>query len=91
MNAGGHGLGLSICQKIAKGLNGEITVNSLEEIGTKMTYEFHSSIESQFVRNPKSVLQQRQREQTQLDWKEERLDRIEEQDSSCSESEVSAP
>lgn len=28
MNAGGHGLGLNICNKIAEGLNGKILVES---------------------------------------------------------------
>lgn len=42
MNVGGHGLGLSICQKIAECLNGEIIVSSKQGIGTKITYCFLS-------------------------------------------------
>ena len=40
MNAGGHGLGLSICQKIAEGLNGSINVKSTKGNGTIMSFTF---------------------------------------------------
>ncbi len=38
-NTGGHGLGLSICFKIVKGLGGTIHVQSDVGMGTKFTVE----------------------------------------------------
>ena len=37
MNAGGNGLGLSICKKIAEQMNGKILVDSLLNQGTKIS------------------------------------------------------
>jgi len=61
MNAGGHGLGLSICNKIAEGLNGNITIESQLGVGTTMTFFFPSSMETRqkFRLNPKNFLTKR--------------------------------
>ncbi len=39
-NSKSHGLGLSICQKIANGLGGKILVKSEIDIGSSFTFEF---------------------------------------------------
>lgn len=51
MNAQGHGLGLSISQKIAKQLNGVILVNSEYNKGTTMTFQFSSPIKEVLENN----------------------------------------
>ena len=40
-NTGSHGLGLSICSKIVKGLGGTINVQSDVGVGTKFTVELN--------------------------------------------------
>ena len=47
MNASSHGLGLSICHKICKALNGKITVQSQLGMGSDFTFTF----EAQRVKN----------------------------------------
>ena len=61
MNAGGHGLGLSICNKIAEGLNGKINIESQLGVGTTMTFFFPSSMETRqkFRLNAKNFLTKR--------------------------------
>ena len=64
MNQGGHGIGLSICKKIAERLDGTIKVNSKLNVGTIMTFSFSApytetlSYNNPF-RHPKDVLKMR--------------------------------
>lgn len=47
LNPNGNGLGLSICQKIAKAMNGEITCESTPGEGTVMNFTFRSTARDQ--------------------------------------------
>lgn len=44
MNQNSHGIGLSLCQKISKGLNGSLTVKSIKNKGSVFTFAFNSDV-----------------------------------------------
>jgi hypothetical protein len=77
LNSGGHGLGLSVCQKIAKSLDGNITCQTQFGEGTKMTFKFLSPVtKKQFVVKPQKVLNQRRasfslKDKQKLDWQKQ--------------------
>lgn len=72
LNQNGHGIGLSICKKIAERLDGTITVNSKLNVGTIMTFSFSAPYTETFAynnpfRHPKDVLKMKAEK-----WKKKR-------------------
>jgi len=55
LNATSHGLGLSICHQIAKGLGGTLTFESEVGKGSTFTLEFEAKMMQKELKNPKKV------------------------------------
>ena len=50
MNQGSHGLGLNICHRISKNLNGNLSVFSEKGKGSSFTFEFEAELVQDDVR-----------------------------------------
>jgi len=55
-NPNGNGLGLSICYKIAKSLNGDLTCNSTVGLGTIFTFSFMAETSSAELKKEKPMM-----------------------------------
>jgi len=44
LNASSHGIGLSFCHKICKGLNGDLVVESKQGFGSKFSFTFFAEL-----------------------------------------------
>ena len=55
-NPNGNGLGLSICHKIARSLNGDLTCNSTLGVGTIFTFSFLAEKSAVELKNEKQKM-----------------------------------
>jgi len=60
-NPNGNGLGLSICYKIAKSLNGDLTCNSTVGVGTIFTFTFMAEKSIVELNNEKQKMQKKKK------------------------------
>jgi len=60
-NPNGNGLGLSICYKIAKSLNGDLTCNSTIGLGTIFSFSFMAEKTTVELKNVKPKMQKKKK------------------------------